>query len=176
MEETRIANQLWVRHEDRIFVVQRLLFVSYPFILPEHSFTLTELPTVVEQLRHDFPTTRIFTLTGDLGAGKTTLVSEFCRQIGIEDEPSSPTFSIVNEYAGMELVVYHVDCYRLENIEEALNIGFEDYLERGDYCFIEWPAVIEPLLPSGVVHIHLSHPAKETGEDRRILRVTTPAT
>lgn len=120
----------------------------------------------------------MFTLTGDLGAGKTTFVAEFCRQIEISDEPSSPTFSIVNEYRGPELLVFHIDCYRLEDIEEALAIGFEDYLERGDYCFIEWPQVIEPLLPSGVVHVHLSHPtsndagAINSDLDTRTLSVT----
>lgn len=145
-------------------------------LFPEITFSLTELPEIVNRLRTAFPETRIFTLTGDLGAGKTTLVSEYCRQMGIEDEPSSPTFSIVNEYRGSGKIVFHIDCYRLDDIDAALEIGFEDYLDNGDRCFIEWPAVIEPLLPSGVVHIHLAHPAPETGGERRILRLTTPAT
>lgn len=115
-------------------------------------------------LRQQYPDSRVFTLTGDLGAGKTTLVTAFCRQIGVTDEPSSPTFSIVNEYRGENLKVFHIDCYRLQDLDEALSIGFEDYLEQGDYCFIEWPAVIEPLLPSGVVHIDLSHPQTVDGD------------
>jgi tRNA A37 threonylcarbamoyladenosine biosynthesis protein TsaE len=78
-------------------------------------------------------------------------------------------------------VVFHADAYRLKNIEEALDIGFEEYLEIGDYCFIEWPAIIEPMLPSGVVHMSLSHPvptsgAQLTGGQTRILSLTTPAT
>ncbi|MEM1359291.1 MAG: tRNA (adenosine(37)-N6)-threonylcarbamoyltransferase complex ATPase subunit type 1 TsaE [Bacteroidota bacterium] len=123
----------------------------------QRTFSLVDLPAVVQELQAQYPTARLFTLTGDLGAGKTTLVAEFCRQIGIEDDPSSPTFSIVNEYHGDGLIVFHIDCYRLKDVDEALAIGFEDYLDRGDYCFIEWPQVIEPLLPSGVVHLQLSH-------------------
>lgn len=145
-------------------------------ILNNISFTLPELSDLVARLRAQFSDTRIFTLTGDLGAGKTTLVSEFCRQLGIEEPASSPTFSIINEYGSGDLKVFHIDCYRLEDIEEALQIGFEDYLENGDLCFIEWPAVIEPLLPSDVVHIHLSHPVEQTEGERRILSVTTART
>lgn len=147
----------------------------------QKTFSITELPALVQELRERYTEAQIFTLTGDLGAGKTTLVTEFCRQLGLEDEASSPTFSIVNEYRGGDLTVFHIDCYRLEDIDEALAIGFEDYLERGDYCFIEWPQLIEPLLPSGVVHLHLSHPIPESSqllsdEEKRILSVTPAKT
>ena len=142
----------------------------------QQTFSLAELPEVVTTLRQLYKEAQPFTLTGDLGAGKTTLVTEFCRQIGIEDEPSSPTFSIVNEYRGQGKTVFHIDCYRLESLDEALAIGFEEYLEQGDYCFIEWPQVIEPLLPFDVVHLHLSHPSGQSGisqtDETRILSVT----
>lgn len=146
-----------------------------------YEYTHAQLPQTVKALRSTFPEARIFTLTGDLGAGKTSLVSEFCRQLGIEESTSSPTFSIVNEYRGNGLTVFHADAYRLKNIEEALDIGFEEYLEIGDYCFIEWPEIIEPMLPSDVVSIHLSHPvphggAQPTRGETRILSLTTPAT
>lgn len=156
--------------------MQKYLPLQFP-----HEYNYDELPQTVAALRTAFPKARIFTLTGDLGAGKTSLVSEFCRQLGIEEATSSPTFSIVNEYRGNGLVVFHADAYRLKDIEEALDIGFEEYLEIGDYCFIEWPAIIEPMLPSGVVHMTLSHPAPTkgaqlTGGQTRILSLTTPAT
>lgn len=84
-------------------------------------------------------------------------MSEFCRQVGVTEATSSPTFGIVSEYAATEGTVYHLDCYRLRDLEEALDIGVEDYLDQGRYCFVEWPAVIEPLFPLDVVNLQLEH-------------------
>ncbi|MEM9834919.1 MAG: tRNA (adenosine(37)-N6)-threonylcarbamoyltransferase complex ATPase subunit type 1 TsaE [Bacteroidota bacterium] len=137
----------------------------------EIKYQLTELPTVVKSLRERFPAARIFALTGDLGAGKTTLVSEFCRQLGVTEGTSSPTFSIVSEYLSPKGSIYHLDCYRLQSIEEALDIGVEDYLDQGYYCFVEWPSLIEPLLPLDVVNLRLEHTASGTA---RTLTATTP--
>ena len=102
-----------------------------------------------------------FTLTGDLGAGKTTFTQYFCKKLGVEDAVTSPTFSLVNEYIyigaeNRERQFHHLDLYRLENIDEALQIGIEDYLYDDEYCFIEWPEVIAPLLPEDTVHIKIS--------------------
>lgn len=102
-----------------------------------------------------------FTLTGDLGAGKTTFTQYFCKMLGMGDAVTSPTFSLVNEYefedeTGSQHLFHHIDLYRLNDIEEALNIGIEDYLYDDNYCFIEWPELIAPLLPEDVVHIKIT--------------------
>ncbi len=104
---------------------------------------------------------KTFALTGDLGAGKTTLTQAIARQLGVSENVTSPTFSIVNGYtyldkSGKGQLFHHLDLYRLKTIEEALNIGIEDILYDGHYCFIEWPEIIEPLFPEDVVKINIS--------------------
>lgn len=136
----------------------------------EQTFPLSDLAKVVKKTREVFPDARIFALTGELGAGKTTFVSEFCRQVGVTEATSSPTFGIVSEYSATEGTVYHLDCYRLRDIEEALDIGVEDYLDNGRYVFVEWPDVIEPLFPADVVNLQLEHTADGTA---RTLNATT---
>jgi tRNA threonylcarbamoyladenosine biosynthesis protein TsaE len=100
---------------------------------------------------------KVFALYGPMGAGKTTLVKEICRQLGSNDSFSSPTYSIVNEYLVTKHFdkIYHIDLYRLKNMEEALIIGIEDYLDGQRYCFIEWPEIIESLLPPDTVKIEM---------------------
>ncbi len=104
---------------------------------------------------------KIFALSGEIGAGKTTLVQAFCRHLGVEEAVTSPTFSLVNEYeyydpkSGETALIYHLDLYRLEDIEEALNIGIEEILYRDAYLLIEWPELIEPLLPEDVIRINI---------------------
>ena len=83
---------------------------------------------------------------GEIGAGKTTLITAMCQLLEISDVATSPTFSIVNAYEGKNNSVYHMDLYRLNDIEEAFGIGIEEYLDSSNYCFIEWPEIIEPLL------------------------------
>ncbi|MBL4703664.1 MAG: tRNA (adenosine(37)-N6)-threonylcarbamoyltransferase complex ATPase subunit type 1 TsaE, partial [Flavobacteriales bacterium] len=91
---------------------------------------------------------------GEMGVGKTTIISEIARQMGVEDEPSSPTYSIVNEYFSRKHgVIYHFDCYRLSSEEEAYDIGMDEYLFSGNYCFIEWGEKIENLLPDKYVRV-----------------------
>lgn len=89
-----------------------------------------------------------------MGAGKTTFIGEVCRQLGVTDDTTSPTFSIVNEYLSATTgeTIYHFDCYRLEDEEEALDMGVEDYLESGRRCLIEWPEIIERFLPDNTLH------------------------
>lgn len=99
---------------------------------------------------------RVIAFDARMGAGKTTFISAVCRALGVTDDVSSPTFSIVNEYLdGKGDLIYHFDCYRLENISEALDFGAEDYLESGNVCFIEWPDIIEPLLPEDTLRVKL---------------------
>jgi len=90
---------------------------------------------------------KIFILSGDLGAGKTTFTKSVMRLLNSEDEASSPTFSLINEYHAKDEIFYHIDLYRLERLEEVIDIGIEDYLYSGNYCFIEWPQIIQSILP-----------------------------
>lgn len=102
------------------------------------------------------PEARVFALHGELGAGKTTLIKGFCNVLGVTDHTSSPSFAIVNEYrnaAGDE--VYHFDLYRLRSANELRDIGFEEYLDSGAYCFIEWPELAGDRLPPGTVRLSI---------------------
>lgn len=98
---------------------------------------------------------------GEIGAGKTTFIQAICRQLGVHEVVVSPTFALVNEYTyqnatGTKELIYHLDLYRLKKVQEALDIGIEDMLYDESYCFIEWPELVEELLPDDVVRIKLS--------------------
>lgn len=102
---------------------------------------------------------RVFAFEGQMGAGKTTFIKHLCEQMGTSDVVNSPTFAIVNVY-DVKLPqpgeVYHFDCYRLKDIREAMDFGAEEYLYSGNYCFIEWPKLIESLLPEDTVYIRIT--------------------
>ena len=91
--------------------------------------------------------TKTLLFYGNMGAGKTTLIKEICKQLGVNDRVSSPTFSIVNEYEAENDIIYHFDLYRMEDEEEAYQVGFEEYIDSGHWIFIEWPERLEKLLP-----------------------------
>ncbi len=101
---------------------------------------------------------RVFVFYGQMGAGKTTFVQQICKQLQSSDAVSSPTYALVNEYTlPDENLIFHLDLYRLKDLEEAYDIGIEEYLYSGDYCLIEWPQIIEPLLESYIkVEINLA--------------------
>lgn len=99
--------------------------------------------------------TQILLFTGGMGAGKTTLIREIVKKLGSNDIASSPTFSLVNEYDIPSGPVFHFDFYRIESQEEALDIGFEDYLMRDAWIFVEWPEKVEGLLPQDCTRIFL---------------------
>ena len=99
--------------------------------------------------------TRAFLLYGEMGAGKTTLIKALCRYIGSNDNVTSPTFSIVNEYTIKDASIFHFDFYRLKTQTEALDLGFEEYLYSGNYCFMEWPEKIPDLLPLHYISIKI---------------------
>ncbi|MCL4127769.1 UNVERIFIED_CONTAM: hypothetical protein GTU68_034736, partial [Idotea baltica] len=110
--------------------------------------SLEGLPSAARQILEFADSINIWLFEGDLGAGKTTLIKELCVQLGFKEAVQSPTFSIVNAYPlDNRTEIYHFDCYRLKNQEEAFDFGIEEYLYSGNKCLIEWPAVIEDLLP-----------------------------
>ena len=93
---------------------------------------------------------------GSMGAGKTTLIKDLCHRMGVTDEVNSPTFAIVNEYVTVEgEPVYHFDFYRIKKLEEAYDIGYENYFYSGFLCLIEWPELIEPLLPERYLRVEI---------------------
>jgi len=111
---------------------------------------------------------RIFAFYGELGSGKTTFIKALCKELGVYDIVSSPSFSIINEYnSHRHGKVYHFDFFRMEKQEEVFDIGYEDYFFSGQYCFIEWADKIQFLLPDKSVHIHMI----VDGRSRRILEI-----
>ena len=105
-------------------------------------------------------TKRVFAFDGKMGAGKTTFIKHLCEAMGTEDVVNSPTFAIVNVYEveaknGNTEEVYHFDCYRIKNIREAMDFGAEEYLYSGNYCFLEWAEMIEPLLPEDTIWVKI---------------------
>lgn len=130
---------------------------------------LKDLPEAARKLLAAYPHSRVFAFFGEMGAGKTTFIKEICTCLGVLDAGTSPTFSIVNEYLTEQgETVYHFDCYRFEREEEALDMGMEEYLDSGCYCFIEWPQKIENLLPSNYVRVEVI----ETNQTR-LIKVST---
>lgn len=116
---------------------------------------LAQIPVVANEVLFFAGNIKVFAFYAEMGAGKTTLIKEICRQLGSIDNFSSPTYSVVNEYEikNNRQKIFHMDCYRLKNIDEALSVGMEEYLTGNNYCFIEWPELIEPLLPLQTVKI-----------------------
>jgi len=121
----------------------------------------------VDALIHFAEGRKKIALSGDLGAGKTAFVKAFCRRLKVEGNVTSPTFALVNEYVflgenGREQSIHHLDLYRLKSVDEALDIGIENYLDDGYYCLIEWPEIILGLLPDDTVFVKI-----ESQEDER---------
>lgn len=120
------------------------------------KYSLKELPNIATHIINNVANKTVL-FYGEMGIGKTTLIKELLKQLGSDDLVSSPTFSLVNEYwSKKEGKIYHFDFYRIENEEEALDIGIEDYFGNHNWCFIEWPENIKNLLPLNAVEIYLS--------------------
>jgi tRNA threonylcarbamoyladenosine biosynthesis protein TsaE len=126
-----------------------------------------ETVSVLDLLKDHEPH-RVFAFDGQMGAGKTTFIKKLCEEMGTLDVVNSPTFAIVNVYdveRPYKGEVYHFDCYRLKDIREAMDFGAEEYLYSGNYCFIEWPEMIEAILPEDTVWIKIE--PQENG-DRKL--------
>jgi tRNA threonylcarbamoyladenosine biosynthesis protein TsaE len=115
-----------------------------------------ELEGAAQVLIGEFKNNRVFIFSGAMGSGKTTFIKYICKVLGVTAGISSPTFSLVNEYEGSNgSVVYHFDFYRIKDIQEAYDIGYEEYFYSGHYCFIEWPEKIPGLVPADAVEIKI---------------------
>lgn len=115
----------------------------------------------------------VFAFNGQMGAGKTTFIMQLLRTLGVEEDlAGSPSFALINEYRSDTTaeLLYHFDLYRLENLEEALEIGVEDYFDSGAVCLIEWPDRIDDILPYDTVTVELT----VNDDDTRTMTITTP--
>jgi tRNA threonylcarbamoyladenosine biosynthesis protein TsaE len=101
----------------------------------------------------------VFAFYGKMGAGKTTFIKALCEELGVDDVITSPTFAIVNEYTAQDGPVYHFDFYRIKKLEEVYDMGFEDYFYSGSLCLIEWPELIEEVLPDDAVKVSITENA-----------------
>ena len=102
---------------------------------------------------------RVFAFYGKMGAGKTTFVKAVCEELGVDDVITSPTFAIVNEYSLPSNSIFHFDFYRIKRLEEVYDMGYEDYFYSGALCFIEWPELIEEILPDDAVRVSIEEQA-----------------
>lgn len=118
--------------------------------------SLKALDNAAQKLISSFPGQRVFAFYGKMGSGKTTFIQAVCRAIGTGDNVTSPTFAIINQYNTEEgEPIYHFDFYRIKDVEEAFDLGYEDYFYSGNYCLIEWPEKIESLLPHNFVEVRI---------------------
>lgn len=116
--------------------------------------SLDELDKVAEAVVESLNGRTVVALDAPMGAGKTPLVSQIAKYLGSEDDVTSPTFAIVNQYEG-ERTIYHFDMYRIDRIEEALDFGSEEYLSSGELCLVEWPEKVEALLPEDTMVVKI---------------------
>src|ERR1035437_579486 len=118
--------------------------------------SIKEIHKTAEKFIDQIGEKKIFAFNGKMGAGKTTFIKAICEVMGVKETINSPTFSIVNEYEAADgRIIYHFDCYRINKIQEALDLGAEEYLYSGNLCFIEWSENIAPILPDTVVNVDI---------------------
>ena len=135
--------------------------------------SLADLDAAAKEFVASMGDETIYAFYGDMGAGKTTFIRALSKALGVEeDEANSPSFSIINEYRSDTTaeLIYHFDLYRLESVDEALDIGVEDYFDSGALCLLEWPERIEPLLPDDTVKVSIS----VNPDDSRTLTIDIP--
>lgn len=135
---------------------------------------VVSLPAAAKEFAALMGDETVYAFHGEMGAGKTTFIRALVEQLGVDpEEANSPSFSIINEYRSETTaeLIYHFDLYRLENVEEALEIGVEDYFDSGALCLLEWPERIEPLLPDDTVVVKVS---VDPADDSRLLTIDIP--
>lgn len=124
-----------------------------------HVKDLNDLPAAATQFVADMGDATVYAFNGEMGAGKTTFIAALARALGVTDDmANSPSFAIINEYRSDTTaeLIYHFDLYRLESLEEAMDIGVEDYFDSGALCLLEWPERIEPMLPDDTVRVDIT--------------------
>lgn len=133
--------------------------------------SIDDYPAAAREFINSMNNNRIFAFYGSMGAGKTTFIKSVCEAMGVEDAINSPTFAIVNEYEdSKQNTIYHFDFYRIKNITEVYNMGYEEYLYSDAYCFIEWPELIEELLPEESVAVMI----EEGSDGSRTITMNLP--
>ncbi|WP_310991866.1 tRNA (adenosine(37)-N6)-threonylcarbamoyltransferase complex ATPase subunit type 1 TsaE [Aequorivita marina] len=120
----------------------------------ELTYTQDQITAVAKKVL-TASSSKIFLFYAEMGVGKTTLIKEIAKQLGVTETSGSPSFSIVNEYEGNDGAIYHFDFYRINSIDEAYDIGVEDYFYSDNYIFIEWPQKVEALLPEDAIAVNL---------------------
>ncbi len=137
-----------------------------------HTFTingLQEYPQAAKWFTQFLQQGRIFAFFGKMGSGKTTFIKSLCEELGVEDTINSPTFAIVNEYEDRDAnTIYHFDFYRIKSLAEVYNMGYEEYFYSNAYCFLEWPELVEELLPEEHIRVDIT----ENSDGTRELKVT----
>ncbi len=118
--------------------------------------TLNDIEAAATKFMEQTINSRQFAFYGEMGAGKTTFIKQLCKLLKTTDVVTSPTFSLINEYhTETENLIFHFDFYRIKNIEEVFNIGYEDYFYSNHYCFVEWPELVEDLLPDTMLRVKI---------------------
>lgn len=129
---------------------------------------ISDIQRVSKQFVSQIGRDTVFAFYGDMGAGKTTFIKAICEELGVAETITSPTFAIINEYKdGAGEAIYHFDFYRINKLEEAFDFGYEDYFYSQRLCFIEWPELVEPLLPENRVKVHI----RETSNGERVVEI-----
>ena len=129
---------------------------------------LKDYPEAAKKFTEFLDKGNIFAFYGKMGSGKTTLIKSICEEMGVEDSINSPTFAIVNEYEDREQrTIYHFDFYRIKSVEEVYNMGYEEYIYSDAICFMEWPELIEELLPEECIKVYIN----ENEDGSRTIRI-----
>ena len=115
--------------------------------MTERNYSLNEIAEIANLVLDIADEDNVIVFEGEMGSGKTTLIKAICIELGVEDATSSPTYALINEYQIDDDTIYHMDLFRLKDVDEAIDIGIEDYLHSDALCLVEWPEVVEEVLP-----------------------------